>query len=536
MTERANDSVNPGGTGTWTVVDLEDSYLKLLRGLMVGAEGNPAQLGVVRRIAAWIQSQEVLRFIAAEPAWISDWEIKEALLRNPATPADVRSVPERQIAIFDLLRELDQPGLSEGESQEIREDARSLIGSLEEADRQAVKTRAYELSKSRAEAPPADSKEDDTGALPEPVIEDIDKAELSELFSEDLWEEVFDKTSRGAPAAEAEAPAAEPDPAPPAGEPAPAPAAAADSADGEVEGTPRDESVQAARREESPETSEAPATAPTTEAEAPPPEEPLGEDGEATSLPPSGDPVLDAEVQVARTSTDDDLLRRLAQSRREAIHMALLENPAVREGLILPLARRAGSRLAGELYRRRRWFNRPAIRQALLENPNAPALAQLATVRSLTDVGLLLRLLASAKVRHLEVKSKARERIRTVFRTFSVGEKVAMVRRHGRRLLSHLWTDFFRDEALVLRCLQERQLDEGTVLEIARSRVAPRRALERIGTTPAWTANYSIVLALVLNPKTPRQIAQRLLGKLTPADRKRVKGSLSVAESVRRMA
>lgn len=103
-------------------------------------------------------------------------------------------------------------------------------------------------------------------------------------------------------------------------------------------------------------------------------------------------------------------------------------------------------------------------------------------------------------------------------------------------MLRHLWTDFFRDEGLVLRCLKEKQLDDGTVLEIARSKIAPRRALEVIGSTPAWTSRYQVVLALVVNPKTPRQIAQRLLPRLKPADRKMVQRNPAIPESVRRMA
>ena len=96
-----------------------------------------------------------------------------------------------------------------------------------------------------------------------------------------------------------------------------------------------------------------------------------------------------------------------------------------------------------------------------------------------------------------------------------------------------LWTEFFRDEALVLRCLQEKQVDTGIVLEIARSKIAPRRALELIGKSAAWTANYQVCLELVLNPKTPRQIVTRLINKLNPADRKMVKNNPSLPDSIR---
>jgi len=83
----------------------------------------------------------------------------------------------------------------------------------------------------------------------------------------------------------------------------------------------------------------------------------------------------------------------------------------------------------------------------------------------------LLALVRSPKVRSLEVKAKARARLGTIFKSLGPGEKVAMIRRAGRGVIKELWTDFFRDEQLVLRCLAEHQLDEGIVLEIARSKV-----------------------------------------------------------------
>jgi hypothetical protein len=139
-------------------------------------------------------------------------------------------------------------------------------------------------------------------------------------------------------------------------------------------------------------------------------------------------------------------------------------------------------------------------------------------------------------VRHLEVKAKARARLGERFRSLSEGEKMSAVRKGGRLLLKELWRDFFRDEELVLRCLREKQLDEGSVLEIARSKIAPRRALEQIGKMPGWTGNYQITLALVLNPKTPRMITARLLRKLSPSDRRMVKNNPSLPEFVRDLA
>ena len=90
------------------------------------------------------------------------------------------------------------------------------------------------------------------------------------------------------------------------------------------------------------------------------------------------------------------------------------------------------------------------MQRALLECPQAPSGALLEVVNSLGQVTDLLGLIRNPKVRYLEVKAKARARLAMMFKALGPGEKVAMIRRAGRGILKELWTDFFRDEALVV--------------------------------------------------------------------------------------
>jgi hypothetical protein len=444
----------------------EDSYLKLLRGLAQASRHGAESSGVVRRIATWIEAPAVLEVIAAEPAWYARWSIKEALIQNPSTGASLRARLEPQIAVLDLLRELDGGDFPEAERAEILEDVRSLIAALAPADRRAVREQALKLSASRQKAAsaPAPSVAEPVAPAPAPSVAEVPAPWQEEdffTFPEPVYE---DWTEEG--------PAAEPQPAP----------------------------------------------------------------GGSERQAAAGRPGSEREVEQASTSADPTALVHLAYSHLEAVQLALVANQALPEAAAVILARQGGMRAAEAVYRRRDLFARPKVRSALLENPQAPAVAQLQAVDHLSDLPSLARLLASPRVRHLEVKSKARSRLRERFVSLSEGERAATVRQGGRALLRHLWSDFFRDEALVLRCLREKQLDEGVVLEVARSKISPRRALEEIGKSPAWTARYPILLALVSNPKTPRQIAQKLLPKLTPADRKSLKHNPAVAESVRRLA
>ena len=86
--------------------EVEVSYLKLLESLRAAAQHGASDLGVVQRIAAWIEAESVLDFICLHQRWYDDWEIKEALLRNDRTPVEIRTELEKQIAIFGDLWKL----------------------------------------------------------------------------------------------------------------------------------------------------------------------------------------------------------------------------------------------------------------------------------------------------------------------------------------------------------------------------------------------------------------------------------------------
>jgi hypothetical protein len=135
------------------VTDREEIHLKLLASLRSSGDGG--ELGVVRRIATWIESPRVLAEIADHPPWFEDFGVKEAFVRNEYTPEEIRARCARSVGVLDLLRELDGPGLSERERHEVQDQARSLIRTLPPGDRDQVRRRARELSASR-EAPEGD--------------------------------------------------------------------------------------------------------------------------------------------------------------------------------------------------------------------------------------------------------------------------------------------------------------------------------------------------------------------------------------------
>ena len=450
----------------------EEVHLKLLTSLKASAAGG--ELGVVRRIATWIDSPRVLAEIASHPPWFEDWGIKEAFIRNDHTPEAIRSRCAQAVGVLDLLRELDGPALSSSERDEIREQTRTLIRAMPNEDRERVREQALALSASRE------------GGRVAP--------ELSPVGSLDPVDPI-DSIDPGGAARVAQVP--EPSAAAGSGGPD-GPSGVAEPVPGAP--TPRPIPIPG------PVAAPAPIRA---------------EEGRSVAL--SGLP-LDRKVALARTSRDLAVLQVLSVETADEVRLALLANPALGDRLLADVARTSSPTVAREIYRHRRLFQRPMVRRALLESPNVPSAALVEVVSSMGDLRGLLGLTQNPKITSLEVKSRARARLSALFRGLGSAEKIATIRSSGSTLLNALWDDFFRDEELVLRCLRECHLDKGLVVEIARSSIAPRRALKLIGETPSLAGPYEVRIALARNPKTPRDVVRRMLAGLRPEDRRELAG------------
>lgn len=463
----------PGTPGSPGPSGREEVHLKLLASLRASAAGG--ELGVVRRLATWIDSPRVLSEIAAHPPWFEDFGVKEAFVRNEHTPETVRSRCAQAVGVLDLLRELDDSGLTWRERDEVREQIRVLIRAMPPEDRERVKERAHELSASRHEIG-HDLEPGGAGAASAPSP----RPETAPLSASDLRAMVSGSAGAVAPAAP---PAAAEEPARPVGPVVP---------------------IQK----------------PTA------PDEIRAEEGRSVAI--SGLP-LDRKAALARTTRDLAVLQVLSLETEDAVRLALLANPALGDRLLADVARTSSPAVAREIYRNRRLFQRPMVRRALLESPHVPSAALVEVVSSMGDLRGLLGLTQNPKIRSIEVKARARARLTALFRGLGSAEKIATVRASGSTLLKALWDDFFRDEELVLRCLRECHLDKGLVVEIAHSSIAPRRALKLIGETPSLSGPYEVRIALAKNPKTPRSVARRMLAGLRPEDRRELEGLANVS-------
>jgi hypothetical protein len=465
--DTASLSGTPGSPGTQGPPGREEVHLKLLTSLRASAAGG--ELGVVRRLATWIDSPRVLAEIASHPPWFEDFGVKEAFVRNEHTPESVRSRCAQAVGVLDLLRELDDGSLSRHEREEVREQIRVLIRAMPPEDRERVKERAHELSAPASRLESRAREPEGTETVP--------------LVASDLAAMAADS-----------APAAPESPVEPTRAEAPAPPVGL----GPV----------------------VPIQTPAGPAEI------RAEEGRSVAI--SGLP-LDRKAALAKTTRDLAVLQVLSVETEDEVRLALLSNPALGDRLVADIARSSSPAVAREIYRHRRLFQRPMVRRALLESPNVPSAALVEVVSSMGDLRGLLGLTQNPKIRSIEVKARARARLTALFRGLGSAEKIATVRTSGGTLLKALWDDFFRDEELVLRCLRECHLDKGLVVEIAHSSIAPRRALKLIGETPSLAGPYEVRVALARNPKTPRSVAKRMLAGLRPEDRRDIEGLANVS-------
>jgi hypothetical protein len=115
--------------------------------------------------------------------------------------------------------------------------------------------------------------------------------------------------------------------------------------------------------------------------------------------------------------------------------------------------------------------------------------------------------------------------------SMGVMEKMKVAMRGSREERSVLIRDPNRIVAAAV--LSSPKLTEQEVESIAKMANVTEEVLRVIGTTRAWTKNYTITAGLVRNPKTPIAISLTLLGRLTDRDAKLLTTDRNVPEPVR---
>lgn len=144
---------------------------------------------------------------------------------------------------------------------------------------------------------------------------------------------------------------------------------------------------------------------------------------------------------------------------------------------------------------------------------------------------------ATATVRDAAAVAPAREEEVSVYRriqVMTVAEKIQFALRADKEARSILYKDSNRQVALAV--LGSPKLTEDEVVMMAQSRNVSDEVLRVISKNREWMKNYSIVLGLVNNPKTPIGIALAQISHLKPQDLTILAKHRGVAESLRSAA
>ncbi|MBI4749580.1 MAG: hypothetical protein HY774_13915 [Acidobacteria bacterium] len=252
----------------------------------------------------------------------------------------------------------------------------------------------------------------------------------------------------------------------------------------------------------------------------------------AVSRVPSG---VELRAHEAATVSEIGQIALFLTDPDDRVFAGLLQNPALPEDMIVGYARTITADRAQAIYRDPRWSGRHRIQEALLDNPKTPHGIALELLNFVSNPQALLKVVKNPKIATLEVKQKALQKLIEIYRALDSSGRISLIKATNGEILHELWEEAFHDEETITTLLKEQYLEDGIVLKVVRSKSAPRSALAAIGANPAWVNNYQIRLELVMNPKTPRDVVARLISRLNPTDRAKIKNNRNLPEYVRAM-
>lgn len=175
-------------------------------------------------------------------------------------------------------------------------------------------------------------------------------------------------------------------------------------------------------------------------------------------------------------------------------------------------------------------IHRPEVLHHVLNNPRTPE-----TTRQF--VAQVLKLpIRVAKVEQEEVVTKE-ARTQTLLQkiqTMKIGNKIQLALKGGRDIRSILIRD--PNKAIMTAVLENPKITESEIEIMAKQKTSSEDILRIISKRREWMKNYSILHALVINPKTPPGIALSHIHALRPKDLGRIGENKFVPEAVRAAA
>lgn len=175
-------------------------------------------------------------------------------------------------------------------------------------------------------------------------------------------------------------------------------------------------------------------------------------------------------------------------------------------------------------------MNRPEILRLLLDNPNTPEELR-------HQISGVLSVPVMQRSESVKIQQPSEERSQNIFQKIQklkVAEKILLALRGGKEVRTLLLRDPNKDVSSSV--LENPKLTDTEIEMIAKSRSTPDETLRRITKKREWMKTYSIMCALISNPRTPAGIVLPLIKELRTRDLAILARNRNVSEGVRNTA
>jgi hypothetical protein len=153
--------------------------------------------------------------------------------------------------------------------------------------------------------------------------------------------------------------------------------------------------------------------------------------------------------------------------------------------------------------------HRPEILYHLLNHPNTPG-----TTRQF--IAQILQMPVPEVAASEAIREHRTQNLFQRIQKLRVGEKIQLALRGSRDIRSILIRD--TNKEVILTVLENPKITESEIEIIAKQKTSPEEIIRAIAEKKDWLKNYSIVHALVTNPKTPTTIAMKFIKNLRLKD------------------
>jgi hypothetical protein len=239
---------------------------------------------------------------------------------------------------------------------------------------------------------------------------------------------------------------------------------------------------------------------------------------------------------MANQATQPEQIMASLKDADPKVFNVVLENPGLTAqeliAVIPALDGAQAERVAGHSV----WNTYPEVRESLIHNPRLEEKTALRLLHGAMSSRVLLDILRDQRIPHLEVKRQALEMLRSAYRAMSVPQRLQALRSSGGELLRHLTQEILNDQETLHLLVEDRQVDPGILLRLARNKQTPREILELIAGHPVLMAHPAVMSELLLNPKTPRQASSRIWGLLSESEQQTLLRSPHLPAALRQLA